>query len=208
MFVVSEELGADPHVAELGHKKTVALAREVELAPALALLLEEHRAVHVDKHNEEAQREVRNGLVDAIDLLNLVVHVLEDLLVGVALRAELYEVLSSSAYAKGLNLETVVDTHDQLYLALERKPDRKPLSGALAHLNLVIELLQPFEVLFEGVSFVAITALTTHIEIPVSQSAASLESQVGSEAVQEVDSFVVTVLTWRASTLHRQILLA
>ena len=52
VLVVSEKLWPDPHVAELGHKKTEAFTRKVELMATPTLFFEEDRAVHVDKYDE------------------------------------------------------------------------------------------------------------------------------------------------------------
>jgi len=41
VLVVVEELGADPHVAELGHQQSEAAAREIKLTPTLALSFEQ-----------------------------------------------------------------------------------------------------------------------------------------------------------------------
>ena len=72
-----QEFWSDPHVAELRNQQAEALAREVELASALALFLEKHRAVHIHENDQQAKWEVWNGLVDAVDFLDLIVEEFE-----------------------------------------------------------------------------------------------------------------------------------
>ena len=50
---MSEELGSDPHVAELRHEETEAFTREIELMATPTLFFKEDGAVHVDKYDEE-----------------------------------------------------------------------------------------------------------------------------------------------------------
>lgn len=70
---MSQELGSDPHIAELRHQEPEAFTREIELMTAPTLLFEEDRAVHVDEYDEQAEREVRDSLIYFVNLLDLVV---------------------------------------------------------------------------------------------------------------------------------------
>ena len=58
VLVVREELGSNPHIAELRDEQAETFAREIELTATLTFLLEQHRAVHIDENDEESQREV------------------------------------------------------------------------------------------------------------------------------------------------------
>ena len=49
---MGQELGSDPHVAELRHEETEAFTRKVELMATPTLFFEEDRAVHIDKYYE------------------------------------------------------------------------------------------------------------------------------------------------------------
>ena len=58
VFVMSQKLGSDPHVAELGHEQTEAFTRKIELMTTPALFFKENGAVHVNEHDEQTKREV------------------------------------------------------------------------------------------------------------------------------------------------------
>ena len=82
---MGEKLGSDPHIAELRHEETEAFTRKIELMATPALFFKEDGAVHVDEYDEQTEREVRDGFIDLVYLLDLVVQEFEDFLFRCAL---------------------------------------------------------------------------------------------------------------------------
>ena len=79
MLVDCPEVRSDPKIPELGHHEAKSTPTEIKLPRAWALLLKDCQTMEVQQYYEQAKWEIRHRLVDPVDLLYLVAHILKDI---------------------------------------------------------------------------------------------------------------------------------
>ena len=119
VFVMSQELGSDPHITELGNQKTESFPGKVKLSFALARLFEENRTVHVDENDKKTQWEVRNRLINLVDFFNLIAKKFENFLFAFSFRGQFVGAFLRTTNREALNLPPVLNSDNELDFTFE-----------------------------------------------------------------------------------------